>query len=109
MSITDTPRPHRPIPPTPAFSVTSSNLKSPLLMYNLFETILPVKYRSCRPSLLKSPTPTPPPLYTFVTSSGFIVSFSVILLLKSTPECEDEMSWKRVGFLQEKKQRKHNI
>ena len=42
ISTTATPLPHLPSPVTPAASVTSLNLKSPLFRYNLLETTLPV-------------------------------------------------------------------
>ena len=35
-------------------------------------------------------------------------SLSVILLLKWTPECDDEICWNKVGFLHEKKHIAHS-
>ena len=45
---------------------------------------------SCNPSWLKSPIPTPPPLYTFETSNTLSVSDSLIILLKTTPDCSED-------------------
>src|SRR6266487_5535561 len=102
MSATEAPLHHLPSPVTCASSVTSSNLKSPLLRYNLLLTSLAVKYKSCKPSLLKSPTATPPPLYKNSRSIGFTESFSVIWLLNSIPVCDDDCFRKRVsGWLHE--------
>src|SRR5918993_918487 len=47
----------------PASLVISINRFSPWLIYNLQLTWLPVKKISFNPSLLKSPMPTPPPMY----------------------------------------------
>lgn len=56
----------------------------PVFRNSLFEEVLAVKYKSIRPLLSKSPTPTPPPLYKNSCLSGFRESFSEILLMKST-------------------------
>src|SRR5450432_1768948 len=88
---------HLPSPVTPAFSVISSKARLPLLRYNLFEVVLEVKYRSGSPSLLKSPTATPPPLYKNSKSMGLIESFSVIVLLKNIPDVEEGIFLNKAG------------
>ena len=62
ISTTLTPVLHIPELSNPDGLVISSNLKFPLFRYSLFETKFPVKNKSGRESLLKSPMPTPPPL-----------------------------------------------
>src|SRR5262245_5106393 len=57
---------------------------------------------SGKSSLLKSPMPTPPPLYIFSISIGLTESLSVRSLLNSIPEDDGEISVKSVPlFLQE--------
>src|SRR5690242_4739602 len=85
-------------------SVISSNSRLPLFKYNLLLTWLAVKYKSCRPSLLKSPTATPPPLYKNSKSIGLTESFSVILLLNVILVCDEDSLVKSVlRLLQAKK------
>src|SRR5450755_3450634 len=99
ISTTEAPLLHLPSPLTFASSVISVNSKCPLFRYNLLETRLPVKYKSGSPSLLKSPTATPPPLYINSRSMGLIESFSVILLLKNIPDAEDGIFLNKVGVV----------
>src|SRR6185436_12289854 len=54
---------------------------------------------SGRPSLLKSPIPTPPPLYMLTISSGLMESLSVIWLLKWIPEWDEEICSNKVCLL----------
>ena len=56
---------HVPLPETFACFVISSNLKLPLFKYNLLVEVLLEKNMSGKPSLLKSPMPTPAPLYKY--------------------------------------------
>src|SRR5215467_7165294 len=81
ISIILTPR-HQTFVLMPALSVTSSNLKFPLLIYSLDDDWLPQKNKSCKPSLLKSPAATPAPMYIYSLVKKFTESLSVTLLLK---------------------------
>src|SRR5688572_32477006 len=68
--------------------VASRKLKSPLFIYSREGTMLPTKKRSDNPSLLKSPTPTPPPLYRYSKLKRFKESLVVIRLEKSIRESD---------------------
>src|SRR5690349_10567637 len=92
---------HSPSPPTAALSVTSSNFRLPLLIYNLLEVVLAVKYKSGNPSLLKSPTATPPPLYKNSKSIGLMESFSFTTLLNVIPVSSEGSFLNNVLLLQE--------
>src|SRR4051812_31854773 len=106
MSITDAALLHLPSPLTPALPVISSNFKSPLLMYNLLLVVLAVKYKSGKPSLLKSPTATPPPLYKNSRSIGLMESLSFTILLNVIPVLSEESLTNKVFlFLQERSSR----
>src|ERR1700754_2863760 len=69
----------------PAFPVTSSKLPSPLLRYRRQVVWFPVKKTSFNPSLLKSPMPTPPPIYPNSSIKELVESSSLIVLLKWMP------------------------
>ena len=94
MSITATPVFHLSAAATPEALVTSLNLKSPWLRYNLLVTWFPVKKRSGLLSLLKSPTATPPPLKMYSLVSMLKLSVSTIWLLNVIPEWLDE-TWEK--------------
>src|SRR5687767_15951756 len=63
----------------------SENLKCPLFRKIRVDTLFPVKVRSSKPSLLRSPTPTPPPLYMYSSWRMLKVSFSIMEFIKSIP------------------------
>src|SRR6185437_1367710 len=81
---------HQAVVDRPAFAVMSSKRQLPLLRYKREETWLPAKKRSGSPSLLKSPTPTPPPMYVYSSTNMLSESLSVIVLLKAIPVAEGE-------------------
>jgi hypothetical protein len=61
------------------------------------EVVLAVKYKSANPSLSKSQTATPPPLYKNSRSLGFIESFSITVLTKFIPELSEEIFLNKAG------------